>query len=122
MAQIAWQVRGNRGVTFALGLFHGDKTGHVMLYCNNQIVQLDFSVQQSKTYTLFLDEELCNIHITRAEDGTFSYRCELDQEADTPLNKARKISTDKPTDYFWRSIIGVFVFLLLLLLLIAVMA
>lgn len=123
MAQIAWQVRGNRGTAFAVGLFHGDETGHVVLYCNNQVMQLDFSVQQSKTYTLFLDEELCNIHLTRAEDGTFSYSCELDQEADTPLNKARKAAAAKePKDFLWRLIVGIFIFLLLLLFVIVLLA
>ncbi len=120
MAQIAWNVRASNGILFAVGLFHGDETGHVMLYCNNQVVQVDFSVQSSKSYSLLLNEELCAIHIDKAPDGTYSYRCELDlPEANTPLNKKTKPDLDIPNekDYVWQFIIGFFATLLLCFLL-----
>lgn len=119
MAQIAWNVRGSNGFLFAIGLFHGDETGHVMLYCNNQVVQVDFSVQQSKSYKLLLNEELCAVYIDKAPDGSYSYRCELDLEADTARNKSQKEKTEtvNKQDYLWRFIVAFFLTLLLCLLL-----
>lgn len=121
MAQIAWNVRSSNGLLFAVGLFHGDETGHVMLYCNSQIVQVDFSVQQSKSYKLLLNDELCAVYIDKAPDGSYSYRCELDLEADTPLNKSRKEKAEtepaNDKDYLWHFIVAFFLTLLLCLLL-----
>ncbi len=94
MAQVAWNVRANRGRNFQIGLFHGDTTGHVMLYCNKKVVQIDFSVQESKTYKLMLDEELCEVSIEKEDDGSYSYECKLDRETHTPLNEARKLEKE----------------------------
>lgn len=90
MAQIAWHVTGNLGHRFEVGLFHGDKEGHVMLYCNAKVVQVDFAVVDSKEYRLMLDEEICVVAIKKEADGSFAYTCELDRESETPLNKRRK--------------------------------
>lgn len=90
MAQQAWNVRGNRGHRFQVGLFHGDKDGHVMLYCNAKVVQVDFNVAESKQYSLLLDDEICIVGINKESDGSFSYTCELDRESETPLNLKRK--------------------------------
>ncbi|MEM9835872.1 MAG: hypothetical protein AAF828_05190 [Bacteroidota bacterium] len=94
MAQIAWNVRGNRGNRFQIGLFHGDQDGHVVLHCNGKVVQIDFSVQASKDYKLMLDEELCVISIQREADGSYAYSCELDKDTETPLNLNRKATAE----------------------------
>jgi len=63
MAQHAWNITGHYGKTYKLGLFHGEKTHHVVVHCNNSIVAIDFGVKESKTYTLFLDQQLCEVSI-----------------------------------------------------------
>lgn len=119
MAQIAWNVRASNGVLFAVGLFHGDETGHVMLYCNNQVVQLDFSVQSSKSYTLLLNEELCTLYIDKAPNGTYTYRCELAPPEADSLQQNQEAHPELPNDkdYLWQFIVGFFATLLLCLLL-----
>lgn len=80
MAQIAWNVKPEGGLhNFSIGLYHGDETGHVMLYCNSVITQVDFSVRDDRTYSLMLDNELCQVTITKLKDGSFSYDCKLDE-------------------------------------------
>lgn len=90
MAQCNWTYIGDNGKKFHVGLFHGPKTGHVLIHCNKKVVQIDFSVLESKTYSLFLDEELCEIDLERKEGYRFSYEFRINKEVDTPRNRQRK--------------------------------
>jgi hypothetical protein len=91
MAQIDWMVTGNRGSRFRIGLYHGDQSGHVLMYCNNRIITIDFGVLSAKTYTLFLDDELCEVHIEPRPDAAgYDYTCSVNTEAATPLNEMRR--------------------------------
>lgn len=72
-----------------VGLFHGVRTGHLMIYCNSKIIQVDFNVRDSTSYSFFIDEELCEVSIEK-RDGRFFYDFKINKEADTPLNRKRK--------------------------------
>lgn len=72
-----------------IGIFHGAKTGHLVIYCNAKIMIIDFNILESKTYSFFIEEELCEISIER-KDGQFFYGFEINKEADTPRNRLRK--------------------------------
>ena len=90
MAQHAWSITGPQGNVYNLGLFHGETTHHVVVHCNNSIVVIDFGVKESKTYTLFLDQELCEVTIDHTGGESFAYDCKINHEAETPLNQQRK--------------------------------
>lgn len=90
MAQHTWNITGPQGKSYNLGLFHGETTGHVVVHCNNSIVVIDFNVSESKTYSLFLDEELCEVTIDHTGGASFSYDCKINHEVETPLNQQRK--------------------------------
>lgn len=62
---------------------------------------IDFGVTESKSYSFFLDDELCEVHIERGQGNQFHYRCNLNREAATPLNQMRKASERK----HWRQAI-----------------
>ncbi len=98
MAQVSWNLRSNTGNFYQIGLFHGDRTRHVVLYCNNRIIQLDFKVFEEKTYSFYLDDELCEVQLQPRGDNVFSYHCLLDNVAPTALNIAR----DKLEKKHWR--------------------
>ncbi len=89
MGQLTWTYVDDDGFSHKVGLYHGDKTGHLMVYCNTRIVVIDFGVQSSKNYTFFIDEELCDIAIEENE-GAFSYSFTIDQKTDTPRNRGRR--------------------------------
>jgi hypothetical protein len=88
--QYSWNIAGHRGNHFTLNLFHGDKTQHVVLHCNARIVQIDFEVRESKTYSIFLDHELCEVSIDATDGDRYDYSCRINHEAETPLNKLRR--------------------------------
>ncbi len=90
MAQCGWTVLGNQGRHYKIGLYHGQRSGHLMVHCNAKVMLIDFGVLDSKSYTFFLDEQLYEIRLVRS-GNTFSYSCELNEEADTPYNRERKV-------------------------------
>lgn len=89
MSQITWTYVDDDGYRHKVGLFHGDRSGHLMVYCNTRIVVIDFSVLASKNYSFFINEELCDIAIEE-KDGKFSYGFTIDQVTDTPRNRGRR--------------------------------
>jgi hypothetical protein len=89
LAHCTWTLVGGEGRNHQVGLYHGQRTGHVMIYCGSKIMQIDFSVLQSKTYSFFIEDEFCEIKLERKGD-TFYYTFEINKEVDTPLNRHRK--------------------------------
>ncbi len=89
MKHFYWTYVPGGGKKYKVGLLHGTKTGHLMVYCNAKIIIIDFKVRDSKVYSFFINEELCEIHLTRKGDQMF-YEFQINEKADTPLNRARK--------------------------------
>ncbi len=89
MSQITWTYVDDDGYSHKVGLFHGDNSGHLLVYCNTRIVVIDFGVMASKNYSFFINEELCDITIEE-KNGTFSYGFRIDQVTDTPRNRGRR--------------------------------
>lgn len=89
MSQMTWTYIGDNGARHRVGLFHGDNTGHLLVYCNTRIVVIDFGVTSSKNYSFFINDELCDIEVEEKE-GKFSYGFKVDQVTDTPRNRGRK--------------------------------
>jgi hypothetical protein len=89
MAQVGWVYLDNRGGQHRIGLYHGDQSGHLVIHCNLRVVQIDFSVQESKTYSFFIDDEFCEISVQRGSGG-FSYDFQVNKTVDTPRNRERK--------------------------------
>jgi hypothetical protein len=90
MAQMNWVYLDNAGKSHRVGMYHGNKTGHVLIYCDLKVVQVDFSVKETTYYSFFIEEELCEVHIVREKDGWFGYEFKINKKIDTPLNQRRK--------------------------------
>lgn len=118
MPQHSWHITGYQGKDYRLGLFHGDTTQHVVLHCNDRVVTIDFEVRETKTYTVLLDHELCEVTIDHTGAGEYDYSCRINHEAETPLNKLRKTRRDSISrmEKTRMTIAGVVVLLLLLFL------
>jgi hypothetical protein len=90
MAQMTWVYLDNAGKSHRVGMYHGNKTGHVLIYCDLKIVQVDFSVKETTYYSFFIEEELCEVHLVREKEGWFGYEFKINKKVDTPLNQRRK--------------------------------
>lgn len=89
MAQLGWVYLDPQGGQHRIGLYHGDKTGHLLIHCNMRVIQFDFSVKESRNYSFFIEDELCELSILK-EHGSYSYAFTTDRKVDTPLNRLRK--------------------------------
>ena len=61
MGQLRWTYLGDSGQQYKVGLYHGENSGHLLLYVNSSPVLIDFSVSDSKKYSLFIGDELCDL-------------------------------------------------------------
>lgn len=90
MAQLGWVLLDNYGGRHRVGLYHGDNSGHLVIHCNLRVVQIDFSVKESRTYSFFIEDELCELSLQKEPDGRFSYAFLVNKTVDTPRNRDRK--------------------------------
>lgn len=91
MAQMGWVLLDDRGGRHRVGLYHGDESGHLLIHCNLRVVQIDFSVKDTKTYSFFIEDEFCEIHIVKEKDGRFGYEFIVNKTVDTPRNRIRRV-------------------------------
>ena len=89
LGQLRWTYLDDFGGKYNVGIYHGENSGHVMLYVNSSIVLIDFSVLKSKKYSLFLGEELCDLFLEE-KNGNFSYGLVPNTAVDTVLNRKRR--------------------------------
>ena len=89
MSQMTWTYIADDGSLHKIGLFHGDNTGHLLIYCNASILVIDFGVRTNRNYSFFINDELCDIAVEENE-GKFSYGFKVDQITDTPRNRGRR--------------------------------
>ena len=82
------------GRKFNVGIYHGARSGHLLVYCNRKVVIIDFHVLETKTYPLFLDDELCELTVEK-KDNQFRYGFDINRKADTPRNRQRKVVEKK---------------------------
>ena len=89
LAQINWLYASPSSRHYRIGLYHGDKTRHVLLYINNRITVIDFGVKKDKSYSFFIENELCDLTLEKKEDH-WAYNFKINTKALTPANVARR--------------------------------
>jgi Fas apoptotic inhibitory molecule (FAIM1) len=90
LPQFGWTVIANSGRRYRIGIYHGDQTGHVVVHAEGKVVITDFSVWDSKMYTFFVEDDLCEVAINKKKEGSYTYSCRINYEINTPLNAQRK--------------------------------
>jgi type II secretory pathway pseudopilin PulG len=116
LAQQVWTYIGDKGKQFNIGLYHDPQTAHLLVYVNQAPVIVDFNVRNAKSYPLFLDDDFCELKI-ETENDRFNYIFEINSEADTPKNRARKKTRKK----HWRQTLLFFGSFLVIAILVAVL-
>ncbi len=90
MNRFQWIYVDDTGRKNKIGIVHFPKnSGHLLIYVNSKITVVDFSIFDSKTYSIFIEGELCEV-IVEKKDEQFFYGFEINKEADTPRNQFRK--------------------------------
>ena len=70
MAQEFWTYSNNDGHEFTVSIYHGENSVHLVIYCGEEILKIDFNVTTDKNYTFMLQEELFELQIKFQEDKT----------------------------------------------------
>lgn len=89
MSQMTWTYFPDRGGSHRIGLFHGDVDRHLLIYCDDQILIIDFHVRSTRRYSFFIDDEWLEI-IVEETNGGFAYGLVPNRRADTPGNRDRR--------------------------------
>ena len=113
MAQVNWIYLDDCGGRHSVGVYHGDRSGHLMIHCNRRVVQIDFSVRSPKTYSFFIEDEFCEVIIDKMPNGRFGYEFRVNKTIDTPRNRIRRIDNQRNNKKLAALIIGVVLFLTL---------
>ena len=89
MSQYTWAYLSPGGQQYIVGLYHGPDSGNLVIYCNNEVVAIDFQVKDQARYSFFIEEDLCEVRIKK-KGNHFQYFFESNLEVDTPLNRKRQ--------------------------------
>lgn len=92
--EYSWTYADPKGTIYNIGLYHGSESGHVMVYCNDAVVIVDFSILEQKKYSFYVSEEFFELFLNKNEDGAFTYELKINSVVNTPLNKVRKQHQD----------------------------
>jgi len=90
LSQLSWIYLDDYGGKHQVGLYHGDKTGHVMVYVNSKVIIIDFHILDTKKYSFYIGGELCELELEKADPTQFKYGLKINEKVNTPLNRIRK--------------------------------
>lgn len=107
MAQNSWFYTFPNGKKYEIGIYHSQE-GHVVIYCEGEIIVIDFNVMGDKQYSFFIENKLLNLTIKKNTDASFAY--ELSEEIFT--TNLAKGTEDQKKYRIW----AIFIFLCVILL------
>ena len=94
MNKRSWFLYGDNGKQYRIGMLHGPKSGHLLVYYNNRILIIDFKILDSKTYSFVIDDELVELSISR-QPKRFEYAFKINEDVETPKNIQRRLRKKK---------------------------
>jgi hypothetical protein len=65
-----------------IGLYHSHSSGHVMVYHNQQVILIDFSVLRDKSYSFLLNDHVYKLSIAKNSDN-YAYEFSSAEESAT---------------------------------------
>ena len=83
MSQYSWTYLSDSGRKFKIGLYHGMRTGHVLVHCNGRVLIIDFKVRHNKRYTIMVDNDMLDLVLSRTGDE-ITYSLEVNNREGTP--------------------------------------
>ena len=91
MAQQNWTYADHVGHHYNIGLYHGTKTGHVIVYCDKNILIIDFSIRQNKRYSFYIGEQFFELDLKKEEtQELFHYELKINNAIRVPLDRIKQ--------------------------------
>ncbi len=113
MPQIFWKYKNSSGKDYEVSLYHGDSSGHILLYSGQEIIKIDFNVRSDSKYSFLLGDELFEVSVTSTKT-LFKYQL-------CNVAKVKIISPFEGKNYPTCHILKATVFLIVVVLLIVLL-
>jgi len=72
MPQLNWTYYSLSGLPYRIEMYHGDDSGHLILFVNGNITQISFNQTETKTYSFLIEQQLLEFKIVK-ENEEFTY-------------------------------------------------
>lgn len=72
MAQLYWTYFSVTGLPYRIDMYHGDDSGHLMLFVNHSIIMIDFNQKDTKTYNFLIEHQMLELEIEK-NNGSYEY-------------------------------------------------
>ncbi|MDQ3140973.1 MAG: hypothetical protein M3Q56_01875 [Bacteroidota bacterium] len=115
MSQQIWTFNDQFGIPHSFGIHHGEDSGHLVAYLDDQIIIMDFNIKESKDYHFFINHELLRFKIIKDENA-FLYTLDADTESSTPYNDSIKKEEENYKNYMIWGLILFLVFVSILVM------
>lgn len=69
MSQSSWTYYDPSYGTQTVGVYHGDDSGHLVVYCNNKVVMIDFKVKNNKSYSFYINDCLIELKLMKKNES-----------------------------------------------------
>lgn len=63
MAQLNWTYYSLRGIPYSIDMYHGDESGHLILFVNSEIIHVDFNLTHDHSYSFYIENQLLEFNI-----------------------------------------------------------
>lgn len=111
MAQKSWNITDTQGNLYQIGMYHGDKSQHLLVYINANPILIEFNINKDYSFSFMIGAMLYDLIIIK-QKGTeqFSYDLRLNQKYFDDIEKAK--NDEKQTEI----LIGLVTFSIILML------
>lgn len=107
MAQMNWTYYSLTGSPYMIQMYHGDDSGHLILFVNGNMILIDFNRKEPKSFNFYIENQLIEFNIKREQEA---YDYEVVPQPVPNHNEPEKIFTK----HFWLPLIMLIIVLNLL--------
>lgn len=112
MAQRSWLYKNAIGIFTEIGLYHGEESGHLLIFVGAEILKIEFTVKDENDYHFMLDEEEFRLSFKPETDKKY----ELYNESRQKLIPLRGEMDKNPKQKWLMTLFIVFLFLIFTLI------
>lgn len=95
MAQKIWKINPDSPLQRIVGIYHGEESGHLVIYVDQSILCIKFEQKENKSYSFYLDNLLYEVKMECNENEENSYSYEL-------INRSKELEEDYVKSLSWK--------------------
>ena len=99
MAQVGWVFLDDFGGRHRVGLYHGERMGHLLFQGDSRILHVDFSAKESRTYSFSLEDELCAVSVVHGKQPYWSATSQSSRLSPLNIKSLRDLPKTQPYCY-----------------------